>query len=215
VRTVGIELRNGRHSGGNDVFKARVLAAGILAVVLATTLAACGGDDDSSDAKDQAAAISKQLDQGSKSAQNASSGDSKGTDLCKLLTDDEVTAVIGAHDKGATGIQSGALYGDGSCIWKATGGAASPDGFPDAVEVSVLTGDIAHFAKQQDAALGEPFASFGHDARYQQSYARLWFDCGDGKYCHVHVDTAEDKTKSGDSRQEAVVKIANKLLDRA
>jgi hypothetical protein len=200
------------------VFNARAFAATILAIALPVTLVACGGDDDSSAAKDQAAAISKQLGQDASSAQNASSGDSsdgsKGTDLCKLLTDDEVSAVIGAHGAGVTGIQSGGYYADASCVWKATAPSTAPDGEPDAVEVSVLTGDIAKFAKQQDAELGEPLASFGHDARFQQSYGRLWFDCGDGKFCHVHVDTANDATQSGDTRQAAAVKLGQKLLER-
>jgi hypothetical protein len=198
------------------VFNARALAATILAIALPVTLVACGGDDDdSSAAKDQASAIAQQLDQDANSAQNASSGDSgKGTDLCKLLTDDEVTAVIGAHGDGTTGVQSGGYYADASCVWKATAPSTAPDGEPDAIEVSVLTGDLAKFAKEQDAQLGEPLASFGHDARFQQSYARLWFDCGDGKFCHVHVDTASEPTQSGDTRQEAAVKLGQKLLER-
>ncbi len=190
--------------------KMHAIGAACIVVAMGVGVGGCGG---SSKSASPPASSPKSISATTNDVVPAGSpGGGSGTDPCSLLTDDEVTAVIGDHAAGATGTLSGALYGDSGCVWKSNG--ARPDGLSDLVEVSVLTGDLATFARQQDAALGTPLASFGHNAMYQDSYARLWFDCGTGEYCHVHVDTAESTDHSGESRQDAAVKLANLVLDR-
>jgi hypothetical protein len=191
----------------------RALAYGWVAIVVSGALAACGGD--SSDKSGASATSATKATSGTTATSpTVKPGDGGGgaSDPCSLLTDDDVTAVIGAHKAGVTGVHDGANYGDSSCVWDSTGPASPASGTPDQVEVSVLTGDIANFAREQDAKLGEPFPSFGHNAQWMQSYARLWFDCGDNQYCHVRVGTAASTTHSGASRQDAAVKLGQKLL---
>jgi hypothetical protein len=182
----------------------------VTAIAMSAALAACGGSDD------KGAKSGSPTTGASKSLLAGASTDDGGapSDVCALLTDDEVTAVIGEHEKGSTGTQNGSNYGDSSCVWNSTGPANPASGTPDQVEASVLTGDIANFAREQDAKLGEPFPSFGHNAQWQESYARLWFDCGADKYCHVRVGTAESTTNSGASRQDAAVTLGQQLLSR-
>jgi hypothetical protein len=183
----------------------------VTAVAMSAALAACGGSDDKAAAKGDPTTNSAQSVLPGASTNDGGGGSS---DVCGLLTDDEVTAVIGAHDPGSTGTQNGSNYGDGSCVWNSTGPPSPASGTPDQVEASVLTGDIATFAREQDAALGEPFPSFGHNAQWQESYGRLWFDCGDNEYCHVRVGTAASTTNSGESRQDAAVELGQQLLSR-
>jgi len=124
-----------------------------------------------------------------------------------------VTGVIGAHTPGATGIETGGLYGDDSCVWKSTT-VKSAIGEADSVEDAVLSGTVASEARAQDADLADPLPSFGHNARYNTSYSRLWFDCGSGKLCYVRVNTASVTTHSGESRQAATVKLGNEILGK-
>ena len=178
----------------------RIVGAIAASLVLSVALVSCGSSSGGHAAKSTP---------GDSTTNAPASGGSK--DLCSLLTDDEVTGVIGAHSKGATGIETGALYGDDSCLWSST---ALDEGRKDAVEVAVLSGTIADEARAQDATMGSPLTSFGHNARYNQSYSRLWFDCGKSELCYTRVDTASVTTHSGESRQAAAVKLGNLLLTR-
>ena len=173
------------------------------ALMLSVGVAGCGG----SSSKAATASPTKQT---SAPSAGGGGGGSK-VDLCGLLGDAEVTALIGAHKPGATGIETGALYGDDSCLWASN---TTTNGSTDSVEVAVLSGNVADEARAQDAAQADPLPSFGHNARYNKSYSRLWFDCGKSEYCNVRVNTAHDPTPTGDSREAATVKIGNEILGK-
>jgi hypothetical protein len=132
------------------------------------------------------------------------------SDICKLLTDDEVTGVIGAHTKGVTGILAGGEYGPDSCVWKSTNTSGTS---VDSTEVALLSGPDAADARA-DAARAEPLAAFGHDARYDKSYSRLWFACGNGSECQVRVATGSVTTHDGQTREDAAMKLASAVLTR-
>ena len=162
------------------------------ALALSAGLAGCGG----SSSKGAAAPSAP------KATSAPATGGGGKVDPCGLLSDSDVTAVIGAHKPGATGLLAGGLYGDDSCVWQSTT-TVSAIGEADSVEVAVLTGTTASEARAQDADQADPLPSFGHNARYDQSYGRLWFDCGSNELCHVRVNTTHDSTHSGDTRQGA------------
>ena len=166
------------------------------AIALSLALAGCGTTSKAGTARASTSADTK-------------SSNANGTDLCALLTDDQVSGVLGPHTKGETGVETGAKYGDQSCVWKAT---AASGGYTDSLEVSVLTGGVAGIARE-DAARAQPVASFGHDARFDQSYGQLWFDCGD-KFCHVRVATGHSTTHSGAARKDAAIELARRILER-
>jgi hypothetical protein len=175
------------------------------ALALSVGVAGCGGSSSK-------AATSPPTKQTSAPGAGAGAGAGGGKiDLCGLLGDAEVTALIGAHKPGATGIVTGALYGDDSCLWASN---TTTNGSTDSVEVAVLSGNVADESRAQDAAQAEPLPSFGHNARYNKSYSRLWFDCGSGEYCNVRVNTANDPTPTGDTRQAAAVKIGREILSK-
>jgi len=177
------------------------------ALVLSVGLAGCGG----SSAK--GAAPSSVPKTTSAPAAGGGGGGGGKVDPCGLLSDADVTAVIGAHKAGATGLLAGGLYGDDSCVWKSTT-TVSAIGEADSVEAAVLTGTTASEARAQDADQADPLPAFGHNARYDQSYGRLWFDCGSGEFCNVRVNTTEDSTHSGDTRQGAAEKLGREILGK-
>jgi hypothetical protein len=147
-----------------------------------------------------------------KTDSTAAPADSTGSsDVCKLLTDDEVTGVIGAHAKGAAGLLQGGEYGEDSCVWQSTDTSGSS---VDSVEAAELSGAIADDARQE-AARETAVASFGHGAHFNVSYSRLWFECGKGDFCQVRVDTGSTTTHSGDTREDAAIKLGRQVLTRA
>jgi len=173
----------------------------ITVVTLGLALAACGSSSKGSAASAPSAK--------STTTTTAAAGGSS-SDICKLLTDDEVTGVIGAHSPGATGILAGGEYGPDSCVWKSTDTSGTS---VDSTEVALLSGADAGDARA-DAARAEPVAAFGHDARYDQSYGRFWFACGNGSECQVRVATGSVTTHDGQTREDAAMKLATAVLTR-
>jgi hypothetical protein len=177
--------------------------APVMVVVLGLGLAACGSSSKSSSAASAPGETStKRTD--------APAGGGSTSAVCKLLTDDEVTGVIGAHTKGASGIETGGEYGDFSCVWKSTNTSGS---YVDSAEVAMLSGTDADAARE-DAARAAPLDSFGHGARFDKSYGRLWFECGQNAECQVRVATGSVTDHSGDSREAAAIKLARRVLTR-
>lgn len=73
----------------------------LAAVACTLLLAACGGESPSGD-------------ETSKDTSNASSGSSAPVDLCALVTDDELTALLGTAPEGEP---TESAIGGGSCLW--------------------------------------------------------------------------------------------------
>ena len=66
---------------------------------------------------------------------------------------------------------------------------------------------------RQEAAR-TPVDSFGHGWHFNVSYGRLWFECGKGNYCQVRVATGSTTTHSGDTREDAAIKLARQVPTR-
>lgn len=115
---------------------------------------------------------------------------------CDLLTADEVTDVIGAHDGGAHD------YLFGGCVWTATSGE---DGFTPSIHVAVLPPD-QHEALAEP---GDPVPTFGDGATYADLHGELWFPCQSDKFCGVRVSTPD-----GDTRQGFAEKLAKAVQGR-
>lgn len=162
------------------------LQAGAIGGLLAITLAACGGADDGG---------AGPLSPGDTAPENEQ--DANRADECALLTESEVTQVIGPNDGGADDMAFG------GCRWTAS---SSKDGFTESVHVAVLTAD----EYEQLAEIGDPVAGFGDGATYADLHGELWFHCRGDKYCGVKARTAE-----GESRQGFAEQLAKAVLDRA
>ena len=157
--------------------------------VLALALAACGGSDDGSGSGSGSGG-------GLRDAPVENAQDSDRPAACDLLTEDEVTDVIGPHDGGAHD------YVFGGCVWTASSGE---DGFTPSIHVAVLTAD-EHEALAEP---GEPVAGFGDGATYADLHGELWFPCQGDKFCGVKAGTAD-----GDTRQGAAEQLAKAVQER-
>jgi len=163
----------------------RVQAAAV-GGVLAIALAACGDSDDGG---------ASPLIPGDTAQENAQDTDRPAE--CALLTESEVTKVIGPHDGGADDMVFG------GCVWTAS---SSKDGFTESVHVAVLTADEYDMV----AEVGDPVAGFGDGATYAELHGELWFHCRDDKFCGVKSGTAE-----GEPRQGFAEQLAKAVLGRA
>lgn len=166
----------------------KLLQAVAVSGVLAITLAACGSSDDG-------AGSPRLGDVGQENASDAT-GDSGRPAECELLTEKEVTDVIGPNDGGAQD------YVFGGCVWTAS---SRKDGFAESVTVAVLeSGEYEAVAE-----VGEPVDGFGDGATYAEMHGELWFPCQGGKFCGVKAGTAD-----GDTRQGFAEQLARAVMDR-
>lgn len=165
-----------------------------LVAALAVVVAGCGSSDDS--AGD---------DGGTKGDVAAAAGlDDSGTainDSCGVLSDDQVTAAIGAHKKPEQD------YVFGGCYWQSTEG---PSDVATAWGLRVAVNLTDDMVAALDPELGQPVDGLGPDATYDDTSHELWFDCADQRRCVVDA-VLESSSQSRDTAVE-VAKLVQAAL---
>ncbi len=158
------------------------IPATIALLVQATLLSACGQSSSSDVAESRGA----------------------GLDRCTLLTDEEVSAAIGAHHGGSSGsLERPGLWGAEGCRWTSVTSReiAGYGNWSDAIEVAVFA--KARESWHRDQAEGDPVEGLGDGARYNETNGELWFNCGADRFCAIKAHTA-----SADGREELARRLA-------
>ena len=166
-------------------------AAAILVLLLATGLVACGPSD--SAAGPAGTAASRET-----------------LDRCALLSDEEVSAAIGAHHGGHAGdLERPSVWGGEGCRWTAVAvlEITGYGNWSDAIDLAVFDKSREPWYRAQ--AEGEPVDGLGAGALYDESTGELWFECGDGRFCAIKAHTA-----SGDGRQQLAQGLAKLVQGR-
>ena len=109
---------------------------------------------------------------------------------CTLLTDAEITDVIGPH-----GAAEADMY-FGGCAWYASV-APTETGFRPGVIVAVVP-DIVF---RQVAHVGEAVEGFGSDATYDPTYGELWFRCRGEMHCGLKLQIADSDRRAEEARR--------------
>jgi hypothetical protein len=135
----------------------------------------------------------------------APQGRGAGLDRCTLLTDEEVSEAIGAHDGGSSFDVERPGSGAEGCRWRAAS-SREIEGYGtwlDLVEVAVF--DKAAESLYRDRAEGEPVEGLDDGALYNESTGELWFSCGDGRFCAVKARTAKADGREQLARRLAII----------
>lgn len=127
------------------------------------------------------------------------------TDRCALLTDAEVTEVLGPHGRGNNGLPN--EWGDASCRWTATNPAPRHPEWHDALEVAVFEANMVSWARGEMS--GDPVDGVSPGARYDRMWGTVWFECAGGRVCAVRLRTAASK-----GRKEMATKLARLVNGR-
>src|SRR5690349_5653909 len=114
-----------------------------------------------------------------------------GSKACALLTDQEISDIIGPHNLGGSGKDN--QIGLQSCRWTST--TVQKEGWTDSIEIQVFSGGMQSWARGQ--AKGEPVSELGDGALFDASDGDLWFNCAAGPFCVVKASTW-----SGDTRKQ-------------
>jgi hypothetical protein len=124
---------------------------------------------------------------------------------CALLTPEEIEKAIGSHDGGKSDL--GNQWSLQGCRWTATAPKkGAPAGWHDSVEVAVFDPLRTSWAREQ--ATGDPVPGMT-GAKFDASYANLWFDCAGARVCVVNVRTA-----SSAGREETAKRLAQAVARR-
>lgn len=163
-----------------------------LAASLALVLFACGGS--ATDEAPPATAPTASTAGATEADTTSTPTDVTADATCSLLTNEEVTAVLGEHKAGEADL----AYG--GCFWP----AVNPDDPASGIHVTVL--DTPSF--ESLATIGLPVEEFGGDATYDDIHREFWFTCGD-QHCGVIAvfDPAEEA-------RQAALDLARIVRDR-
>lgn len=183
-----------RLSGETAVRKTSVIGTTTVAVTLAILGLSSSCGSDSPDARAEEPTVG-----------------SLGIDRCALLTDDEVTQVLGAHDGGKADL--GNTWGLGSCLWKTKG---FPQGNAGLIEVAVFDDEFVESSLRRDAdreradGFAVPVDAPSAGALYNSTSGTLWFNCAKSRFCAIRVGVRADAKQN----EQTAIRLARLVEGR-